>query len=57
MAGPLFGERPRRSLYGWSVLAIGEAVVDDALTTLRDGTDRFAVAEWMRGVFTGAAAD
>ena len=23
VAGPLFGERPRRSLYGWSLLAIG----------------------------------
>ncbi|MEO2114473.1 MAG: DMT family transporter, partial [Acidimicrobiales bacterium] len=27
VAGPLFGERPRRSLYGWSVLALGGVAI------------------------------
>jgi drug/metabolite transporter (DMT)-like permease len=27
LAGPLFGERPRRALYGWSLLAIGGVAV------------------------------
>lgn len=54
---PEFDTDFAHDLYTSRFIAIGEAVVDDALTTLRDGTDRFAVAEWMWGVFTGAAAD
>jgi len=40
-------------LYTSRLLRIGEEVVADALSTLDDGTDRFAVADWMLRVLSG----
>ena len=50
---PEFDTDFARDLYTSRLLRIGEEVVADALSTLDDGTDRFAVADWMLRVLSG----
>jgi GMP synthase (glutamine-hydrolysing) len=50
---PEFGTDFARDLYTGRFINIGEEAANDAMATLDDGTDRFAVADWMMRILVG----